>query len=106
MDRLNKNKIKTKGKVEELPLYVRKKIYDIITSIDLEEDDSRRAEGKFGMHQSEEEPGIGVVVYDEKIVILMRTGAYDMENQSMTDEEVIVSVGIPRDEIESLVKEN
>ena len=96
----------SKGKVEKLPLYVRKKMYDLITSIDLEEDDRRRAEGKFGIHQSEEEPGIGVVVYDEKIVILMRTGVYDLENQSMTDKEVLVSVSIPRNDIERLIKEN
>lgn len=95
-----------KGKVEELPLYIRKKMYDLIISIDLEEDDRLRAEGKFGIHQSEEEPCMGIIVYDEKIVMLMRTGVYDLENQSMTDKEVLVSVGISRDRIEDLIKEN
>lgn len=106
MGGLNKNKIKTKGKVEELPFYVRKKMYDLITSIDLEEADRLRAKGKFGIYKSEEEPGIGIIVYDEKIVMLMRTGVYDLENQSMADEDVFVSVGISRNKIEDLVKEN
>lgn len=93
------------GSVDDLPIEIKRQVYNFIMSLDLDEDDKLRAEGQHGMHQSDEVPGIGVIVYDEKIVALIKMGVYNLESESV-DDEIMVAIGIPRNDIERLIKEN
>ncbi len=98
-------RIKKEGNIDELPTTLKRQIYDFIKSIDLEEDDKMRALGQYGMNQSDELPGVGIVIYDEKIVALIKMGVYDLESESVNDE-LVLAIGIPRNDIEGLIKED
>ncbi len=93
------------GDIKDFPMKIKKQIYDLIMSVDLDEADKLRSEGQYGMYQSEETPGLSVIVYDEKIVALIRMGVYDLESESVNDEK-LVAVGIPRNDIERLIEDN
>lgn len=90
---------------ELLSLEVKKKIYDFIKSMDLEEEDKLRAEGKYYMHQSDELPHMGLVVDDDRIVLLINNRVYNMEKQEFEDNNIILKVPIPRDNIEMLLED-
>lgn len=93
------------GRVDDLPIEIKRQVYDFIMSLDLDEDDRLRAEGQYGMHQSYEVPGIGVIVCDDKIIALIKMAVYDLDSESV-DDEIMVAMGIPRNDIERLIKEN
>jgi len=90
------------GTVYDLPIEVRRVIYDFIKCIDLDEDDRHRAEGSYHGHVSEEFPGLNAVVSDERITILLQMGVYDEEKQRV-DGEKVLAVGVPRNDIEGLL---
>ena len=96
--RINKD-----GNVDELPIEIKKHVYDLIMSIDLDEDDKLRSEGQYGMHQSDEAPGISVIVYDKKLIALIKMDAYDLES-GLVDDEIMVAPGVPRNDMKRLVK--
>jgi hypothetical protein len=92
------------GHTDEIPIEIKKRIYDVIMSIDLDEDDKMRSMERYRMHQLDEAPGIGVIVYDDKFVAIMKMGVYDPESESVVDEKVI-ACGIPRDDVKKFLEE-
>ena len=92
------------GHIDELPIEVKKSIHDLIMSIDLDNADKMTAEGNYGMYQSDEVPGISVVVGDKKIVALVKMGVYDLETRSINDE-MVMAVGIPMNDIKRFLEE-
>ncbi|KKN11125.1 hypothetical protein LCGC14_1029720 [marine sediment metagenome] len=118
-------RINKEGSVDDLPTILKKRLYDLIMSIDLDEDDKLRSEGQYGMHQSDEAPGLSVLIYDKKIVVMIKMGVYNLESGLVDDEimvapgvprndmkrlvvadDIVVAIGIPRNDIERLIKEN
>ena len=57
-------RINKEGNMDDFPIEIRCKIYDFIMPLDLDEDDKLRSEGQYGMHQSDEMPGVNVVIYN------------------------------------------
>lgn len=92
------------GDMRDLPIEVRQKVYDFISGIDLAADDAMREEGKYGMYSDDDVPGLHAVVASDKIVVILKMGVYDLESKSINDE-IVMSVGIPRNDIAALIKE-
>ena len=95
--------IKKDGGVHQLPFKIRRLMYDLIKSIDLNEDDKMRAEGKYGMHQFDESPGIGAVVSNDKISFMINMQVYDPAAGLLTDEHKTMVVAVSRDDVECLL---
>lgn len=94
------------GSIYQLPWEVRKLAYDFIKSIDLDEDDRLRSEGKHGMYESDEAPGIRIVVYDDKVIALVTIRTLESLDDPITDDNAaVIAFAIPRNEIDKLISE-
>lgn len=98
-----KYEVPESGTIKDLPFILREQIYNMIMVLDFEEIDRDNALEEHYMYTDDNFPGIGAVVSEDKITILLRVFTYNDEGQITDEDPNVMMIGVPRDNIESLL---
>lgn len=91
------------GLINDIPECLINAVYEFIDAIDMEEIDKYISEGKYGVISDDElYPGIGIVMYKDKAIILCRVAALDERGAKIDDR--IITMSIPRNINGEIVK--
>lgn len=96
---------KNKGTIKDFPPWFRKKIYECIKQIDIDEIDEMLKDPDAGAISCTEFKGLNIIIGKDKIIVFVRTGYYDTSVEKM-GEDKIFTFNIPRNELEDLIKED
>lgn len=94
-----------KGNVLDSPLWFRKKIYDCIKQIDFDEINEMLKNPEAEAIMCNEFKGLNIAIGKDKIVVFIRMKFYNTDTKE-TEKDKVFAFGIPRDELEDLIKEN
>jgi len=95
-------KIKEKGSIGELPDWFLYNIYDFIKNIDLKQADNDIENGDYYQYASDDFPGLRLVVYKNKVVVLCNMPFKDMDGNDKGTK--IITTAIPRNELGEIQK--
>lgn len=89
--------------IDDIPEYLISTIYEFIDNIDMEEIDNHISKGEYGVISDDEVyPGISIIVYKDKAIILCRMSALDEKGTKIDDR--IITMAIPRDINGNIIK--
>jgi hypothetical protein len=91
-----------KGKIKDIPLTVRKYVYNFLKEIDFDKVDEILDINGGGVI-SEEVNGLQIAIFKDSIMIFVKMKYYDFDNKELTDDKIL-TFKIKRNEIESLCK--
>jgi len=98
--------IDKEGCLNKLPISMRKRIYDAIMAVDLEEIDRNNDKGDYGVYVADEFPDIGIVISKDKVVALIKMDVYNVNSQTtVPNDQKIMVLAVPRDDIGGLLDE-
>jgi hypothetical protein len=97
--------MENEGKIKDIPLVVRKHVYDCLKTVDFDEVD-KEFDGHGGdgcIVIKEEFKNVELIVLEDSIMVFVRMFCYDLDLKELSEDKIL-TFKIKRDEIEGLCK--